>query len=339
MHLLKIKLQLTLIYRRNDVNSFGIWKNSLFKVFAKKTIDEKELTHELKKLHHHFFENYHLEIVKGRLVTVKTLKQGDLVQSNQDEINPAATLGGFVTKTDDERKIYALTCSHAFPKEKLLAYTDKQTGKDIGTCVFTKHDSSCDFAAIEINKSFANECDVALRREDNKKIGAKVYNESLERTTFVHKIGATTNVTKGRIISSEYYNKDLPENIFLVKGIGKNFSEPGDSGSLVFSRPKTGRQNYVNVIGMVFANNFMLYDDVDDSDDDHNGEKEKDLESSQMADAKAEDNDQNIENLSCCYRIHTALDLFEEERGVKVKFKDDLSTPSSSPDDSFEEDC
>lgn len=343
------------LFGRPDVNSFGIWRNSSFKVFVKKTIDVNELEHALKKLDKNLFEKYNLEIVKGRLVALETLKQGDFVSRKEDGKYYAGTLGGFVTKADDERKIYALTCNHVFPKEKLLAYADNPE-KDIGTCVFTKNDSSCDFAAIEIKGSFSNKCDVALRREDNKQITAKVYNESLERITFVHKIGAATNLTKGRIISSEYYNKVLPENTFLVKGTGKHFSEKGDSGALVFSRPRTGRQNYVNVIGMVYANNVMLYDDVDDSDSDHNVEKDKDLEGSQNKDAERKeanvektttssnstassvgDDDQNIENLSCCYRIHPAFDLFKEERGVGVKFKDDLPTPSSSPDDSYEE--
>lgn len=91
----------------------------------------------------------------------------------------------------------------------------------------------------------------------------------------------------------------------------------------------------------------------DDSDDDQNLEKDKDLEGSPKKDAeRVEANvdettssntsassvgDQNIENLSCCYRLHPAFDLFKEKRGVEVKFKDDLPTPSSSSDDSYEE--
>lgn len=347
-------MQFKFLYRRPDVNSFGIWRNSSFKVFVKKTIDVKELEHALKNLQQLFFENYNLEIVKGRLVTLEALKQGGSLLRKDGE-NVAGTLGGFVTKRDDDKKIYALTCNHVFPKEELIAYTDNCTDRDIGTCVFTTRDSSCDFAAIEINESFSSECDVALRREDNKEISAKVYNESLATINFVHKIGATTNATKGRIISSEYYNKALPKNTFLVKGTGKRFSKPGDSGSLVFSRPRTGRQNFINVFGMVFADNFELREDDNDSDNDQHLERNKDSEGTQNRDAeKVEanvdkttssnaptssvgDDDKNTEILSCCYRIHPAFDLFKEERGVDVKFRDDLPTPTSSPDDSYEE--
>lgn len=91
----------------------------------------------------------------------------------------------------------------------------------------------------------------------------------------MHKIGATTNVTKGKILSSEHYAKHLSKNLFLVKGTGEKFSDQCDSGALVFSRPRSGRQNYINVLGMVFGNNFIDYDNADDSDDDRIVEKKK----------------------------------------------------------------
>ncbi|XP_052695940.1 uncharacterized protein LOC128174417 [Crassostrea angulata] len=343
------------LFGRCDVNSFGIWRNSSFKVFVKKTIDANELKSELKKIHQTFFENYNLEIVKGKLVALNTLKQGNFILRNQDGQKYAGTLGGFVSKTDDEKKIYVLTCNHVFPKEELLAYTDNPTDgyMHVGTCVFTTRDSSCDFAAVEINESFLNNCEVPLRREDEKKTSAKVYDESLEQISIVHKIGAKTNITKGRICCSEYYDRGMPENLFLVKGTRTVFSEQGDSGSLVFSRPKTGRQNYINVICMVFANNYLSREE--DSDDDQNLKKDKEMEGSPKKDAErvkedldettspntsasfVGDDEQNNKNLSCCYRIHPAFDLFKEERGVEVKFKDDLPTPSSSSDDSYEE--
>lgn len=99
----------------------------------------------------------------------------------------------------------------------------------------------------------------------------------------------------------------------------------------------------------------MLREDDNDSDEDQNLEKNKDSEGTQNRDTErveanvdkttssntsassVGDDDQNTENLSCCYRIHPAFDLFKKERGVDVKFKDDLPTPSSSPDDSYEE--
>lgn len=84
-----------------------------------------------------------------------------------------------------------------------------------------RREKSCDFAAIKMKDSFINERDVVLRREDKKKTNAKWYTESLENITFVHKIGAETDVTNGKIGSSEYYDKVIDaENqdyIFLWK--------------------------------------------------------------------------------------------------------------------------
>ena len=50
-----------------------------------------------------------------------------------------------------------------------------------------------------------------------------------------------------------------------MRGTGNIFSEEGDSGSLVFSRPRQAAQNYVNVIGMVFGSNVVVnYEDDND---------------------------------------------------------------------------
>lgn len=142
-------------------------------------------------------------------------------------------------------------------------------------------------------------------------------------------------MTKGYIISSEFYDKLHHDNIFLVKGICGPFSEKGDSGSLVFSRPKSAQQTYVNVFGMVFANNVVLNDDGDDDDNDHDvsdhGDQDRNEPHCNTAD--------NIsENISVCYRIHTALELFKENQSFDVQFQDDLSEESSFPLQSYSSD-
>lgn len=91
-------LQFKFVYRRPDVNSFGIWRNLSFKVFVEKTIDVKELKHALKNLHQLFFEKYNLEIVKGRLVVLETLKQGDSLLRKDDEKNMRERLVGSLQK-------------------------------------------------------------------------------------------------------------------------------------------------------------------------------------------------------------------------------------------------
>lgn len=201
------------LFGRSDVNSFGIWSNSSLKVCVKKNANVKQLKSELIKIDHTFFEKYHPEIEERKLVEKQTLRQGDSLLPNLPDENGtynAGTLGGFVRTTDDERKIYALTCNHLFldRSEDNLAYADKSYDfRAIGTCVFTTTEKSCDFAAIEIMNSFSDNCDVTFRREDEKETKARIYTDSLH-SSIVHKIGATTNVTTGRILSPEWYNED-----------------------------------------------------------------------------------------------------------------------------------
>lgn len=315
-HKIKVLTLSLIFFRMPSVNSFGIWEKLSFKVFVKKGTDENKLKNKLLKMNKDFFDKFHLEIVKGKFLVKKTLKQGDPLLSGIPEdyrLFNKGTLGGFVRKNDDKKKIYALSCNHIFPEEKQLAYTNDSNGfREMGTCVFTTREKSCDFAAIELRDSFLDGCDVTVRREDKKKVNAKIYTGSLHNVGLVHKIGAATDVTSGRIMSLEYYDKEMDshcrDNIFLVKGLNGPFSEEGDSGSLVFCRPNSVIQNHVNVLGMVFAQNIKL--NCDGDDDAFNVE----------------------DNLCICYRINTALELFKENQGggFEVNFQDDLTVSMSS---------
>lgn len=352
------------LFRSLDVGSFGLWRNSSFKVFVKKATDEQRLKDDLMNLSPTFFEKYHLKIEKRKMVMKQTLKQGDsvLAKTQRDDGKYCeGTLGGFVTKIGDNTKIYALTCNHLFPETNQPAYMeDDQKLKEIGFCVFTTREKYCDFAAIEIKETLVNECDIALRRDDKKKINAKVNTKRLENVGIVHKIGKATDVTTGIVLSPEYYDKVMDESnreyLFLVKGINGKFSEEGDSGSLVFCRPRSEQQTHVDILGMVYANNLTFNDDDEKEDnDDENDERTKSspIEGTVKSDVSAEntscistsfetdgiasaDNAQDLEIISCCYRIDTALELFEDNyrEQFKVKFQDDLS---SNSDDSNEE--
>lgn len=339
--------------------------NSSFKVFVKKATDEKTLKDELMILNQTFFKNYDLEIEKRKMVMKQTLRQGDSIVANaqnDDGKYCEGTLGGFVTKVD-KTKIYALTCNHLFPEVNQLAYMkNAETFKDIGVCVFTTRGKSCDFAAIEIKEDFVNECDITFRRDDKKKINAKVNTKRLENVGIVHKIGKATDVTTGIILSSEYYDKVMGDSnreyLFLVKGTNGKFSEDGDSGSLVFCRPRSVQQTHVDILGIVYANNLTVNDD-DEEENEHDGNveqtKSSEIEGTVKSEGNAEntscrttsftadsvassDNYQDPENISCCYRIDTALELFENNYSeqFKVRFQDDLSQSSNS-DDSNEE--
>lgn len=360
------------LYRRLDVNAFGIWSNSSFKIFVNKTTDVRELKSELKKKYRRFFDNYPLDIETGKFIEHPILRQGDpIFAGNSCKQPPTGTIGGFVTKVDEERKKYALTCNHIFPNRNQIAYAD---GSDdcvrtkIGSCVFRTSDMSCDFAAIEMNDTISNECDVTFRRDDGKGINAHIYENILEDVGIVHKIGAATGVTKGYIFSSEFYNKysveGNREGIFLVKGTDGKFSEEGDSGSLVFSRPRNIQQNYVDIVGMVYAKNCKAKDDVEIEIYNRTDKESEILHDNQIISTKMknthEKNQQNFttstlsqddgktvaedaqdtDELSCCYRLHTALELFKQDQGpdFDVRFKDDLLSSSPATSLSLESD-
>lgn len=291
------------------------------------------------------------------------MRQGDSILAGNDcGKPPTGTIGGFVSKVDEESKKYALTCDHIFPSGNQIVYADDSDDgvrREIGSCVFRKNDMSCDFAAIEINDTCLDKCNVIFRRDDGKDINAHLYNDNLGNVGIVHKLGATTGVTQRYIHSPEFYNKYAGEGnregIFLVKGTDGTFSEEGDSGSLVFSRPRSIQQNYVDIVGMVYANNRKAKDDVKveiynrtDKESEtlygnHNistGVKnaQENYQRTLTPSLSREDdgqivaeNDQDAEEFSFCYRLNTALELFKQDQGpgFDVRFKDDLS--SSSP--------
>lgn len=348
------------LFREPDVHSFGIWRNSSFKVFVKRT-DEDKLRDELIKLNPNFFEMFNLEIEKRKLEDKQTdTMQGDVILAEiQDEGGGyrQGTLGGFVISTDKERKLYALTCNHLFPEEGKQAFTENLD--EIGTCSFTTRENTCDFAAIEIKKEFSKNCDETFHKEDSGKTNAYVFSENLKDIGIVHKIGATTKVTKGTIISSEYYDKlkdnTSREHVFLVQGTQGNFSKEGDSGSLVFTRSKNARQTSVDVLGMVIGNKVTVLDDDEEQENQvekkpgvtKGSEKYGNDSKNEKVDAKESSNTSSFQegtfaasssdvpdNISCCFRIDTALQLFKEKQGEEVKFRDDLSPSTSLSSDS-----
>lgn len=345
------------LFQKLDVHSFGLWRNSIFKVFVSKKTDEENLKFELMRINEPFFSKYLLDVEKKKIVETPTMKQGDPLLSKlptkDGECDVEGTLGGFITKIDNN-EIYALTCNHIFPVRNQKAYADDSYGfQEVGTCVFTTKENSCDFAAIEVMESFVDKCDLAFRKTMRKRTNARVYDEHLENIGVVYKIGAITNLTKGYILSSEYYDKLKDENnrdyIFLVQGIGNCFSKDGDSGSLVFSR---SRKNYVDVVGMVYASNPEVYEeDSEDENVGHNpelgGSKSPETEETELSPIKQDDKptihmsaskvmDDDPEGISFCYRMTTALELFKRSQGehFAVKFKDDLPSSSSESEDS-----
>lgn len=193
-------------------------------------------------LNKNFFQQYDLEIEKMK-TEMQTLMRED---------NMTGALTGFVIETNNHQKMCAWTCNHLIPREN-------------------EH-----FAAVEIKECYPNSCDVAFVKDNKKKFNANFYSNSLQTGGSVYKKEQEQiDVTNGRIVRPEFYlkatDKSNQENTFLLKGIAEKFFERGNSGLLVFSRPNRIQQTYVDVVGIVYANNLILYnDDTDDDAEDQN---------------------------------------------------------------------
>ena len=289
-------------YSSQSVNAFGIWDNSTFKVLVKKGTNNKIFHEEIQKINISFFKEYTLEVETGEFHVKKiTIRQGDsiLTSSRTENIDESkrGTLGGFVTKEDDPNTKYALTCEHVIPFDEGMAFTSETPVTHIGDCVFKSKRS--DFAAIKIEESISGDCDTTFRRDDDKETNARVYEDDINDLGKVYKIGGATNLTSGSITSPEYYYSNPEDNgrihrVFIVRGRDDVFSDEGDSGSLVFSRPRQPTHSFVNVVGMV-------------------------------AGVQRED-----KYRSCCYPIPPALNDFEKSLASSVKFKNNLSTSTAS---------
>lgn len=168
-------MSIVIVDRRSDVNSFGIWNTSVFKVFVRKTTDFKVLEDELIMLNKNFFQQYDLEIEKMK-TEMQTLMR-------EDDVTGALT--GFVTETNNNQKMYALTCNHLFPGINDHACT-RHFGKVVA-CVPTTKTKGCDVAAVEIKECYSNSCDVAFVKDNKKKIKANFYSNSLQTGDSVHK--------------------------------------------------------------------------------------------------------------------------------------------------------
>ena len=63
-------------YRREDVNSFGTWYNSHFKVFVTENADKRKLCNELTSLNPEFFKEYIIKIETREIVVKLSMRQG-----------------------------------------------------------------------------------------------------------------------------------------------------------------------------------------------------------------------------------------------------------------------
>ncbi|XP_062585292.1 uncharacterized protein LOC134246962 [Saccostrea cucullata] len=344
-----------LLLREPNVNSFGIWEDATFKIFMDETVDVAILIEKLKSKNERFFKRFEVQVEKKKFTTkiATQLKQGGELHKHtaSEKGVECGTLGGFVKDTTTAGNCsdaYALTCNHLYPTLNEPAYANIDgEEKEVGKCIFTTREKSCDFAVVEISKEFYDKCDFKFRRDDEKTCNAEVSEFFPINVGIVHKNGSKTKWTHGRVVSLAFYDKLNQREIFVVKGLGRPFSTPGDSGSIVFARDNSVSQNAVDILGMVYSNHPEIRDDISHPEkeklDEASGYSETNLKKGDKSystavgktrgDQLREKIMKNPENYSFCFRMNNAFELLKKEKNLVVSFERVENT------DKRDEDC
>lgn len=205
-----------------------------------------------------FKMNVKFENSKGVSFT-KHLGSGSRVLPNKLRPDSYGTLGGFaqINSTD----VVGLTSSHVIRQDVDAYVKNGDTMIKLGKCtlVFVPGpESLADFALIDVDEQLKERCRKPLVDDENEPKNAIIYCGELDQIcpAIVHKNGATTGMTQGTIVQSLNYREFLGDrethSVLLVEDLGENkFSEPGDSGSLVFQNSLSASQSSIEVLAII----------------------------------------------------------------------------------------
>ena len=177
------------------------------------------------------------------------------------------TVGGF-GKTADGQMV-ALTSGHLYLANRFQPLYVKvmdnfiRLGDNIGR--IGTHEYLLDIAVIRVSDDIATDCEKYIRTQEGEQKSAIIYKGHIEDAvdTIVHKKGATTGWTTGFVKGSHTVpSTDDSPGAVLVEGMDGNFSEQGDSGSLVFKMGDDSDLETVEVVAILFANDLKTRDDV-----------------------------------------------------------------------------
>lgn len=125
------------VFRRVDVNGFGIWGRSTIQIFVKKITDheKKILKKELINLNPNFFEKYHLEVETRNMVEKQTMGHYDstsLKYNLEDNFQKLSTKPYHETKKQDNNLAFTDDCRESrsigprlYRSRDLYAYENK----------------------------------------------------------------------------------------------------------------------------------------------------------------------------------------------------------------------
>lgn len=128
----------------------------------------------------------------------------------------------------------------------------------LGKCLYTPSGKPAyynDMAIIKITDEIKNNFN-EKRILDSKGVAKKVEIMNLDDLDItgeiVHKFGATTQWTKGRVVCSELINNEF--HFIGVEGMSaKEFAKPGDSGSVIFRQSYDAKNGHFEVVAMLYG--------------------------------------------------------------------------------------
>ncbi|XP_061183418.1 uncharacterized protein LOC133191699 [Saccostrea echinata] len=172
----------------------------------------------------------------------------------------------------NQERVVALSCRHVCI-ENSTVYIEHESNERIpvGRCLQNRKGEiqtiQSDLAIVGVNKEVENAfSSKGLLNHKGKPTKAEVSPEedSLKFIDdIVHKLGASSQWTQGRIVSSEIIGN--VDGIIAVKGMNdEEFGEPGDSGSIVFRESFNTRDRKLEVIAVLTAGRYEARSDSDE---------------------------------------------------------------------------
>lgn len=188
-------------------------------------------------------------------------------ESSQKSDNGHGTLGSLALLNNEQT--IALSCGHVCVMDKIVYIENEQKERiALGKCLYTSGEVlkiQSDLAIVgvhsEVERYFPEK---KLLNHMGEPMTADVLcvKDKLDiRGEIVHKLGANTKWTQGKIVSSEIVEN--VQGVITVKGMnGKEFGKPGDSGSIVFRESPNARERKLEVVAVLTAGKFEYKDQM-----------------------------------------------------------------------------
>lgn len=193
-------------------------------------------------------------------------------EGSQTSENGHGTLGSLALLNN--KQTVALSCGHVCITDKIVYIENERKERiALGKCLYSSGEAlriQSDLAIVgvhsEVEKNFPEK---KLLNHMGEPTAADVLcvKDKLDiRGEIVHKLGATSEWTMGKIVSSEIVEN--VQGVITVKGMnGKEFGKPGDSGSIVFRESPNAKERKLEVVAVLSAGKLEYKDQTASEED------------------------------------------------------------------------